>query len=417
LWGKRKKQRPQSQPKSESEPNAASEFFADQYPMLPYDLCRTDPDTAAAQVGAQSAQDVPHDLSQLDDTQQQMRISQTSIVDEPVQSQPREHGMQLQQTTQIEANGDDANASTALQRAIQSSPARFLGSQESPIDLDTGLTPRPTRRQLFPSPRKEGEFRSLEDGLPPQMACMARSPISDSDLDPALFQNTTAQMQPASVAVTAFVNITTVEEAEEVDKENLPPPADSDDEFAHLFNSDSPLLRTTSRKRATPTSHGSNENINSSDYLLKTPTPASRKALTPRSARRSADKPHTTPSRSGPGTGMGLTAPAPMTPFTAQMNQLFSDGIGSSPSRLFNFSDLPTFTTPERNGGGGFDFGDLGRFSGDGLFGTELPGSASCGGGAEGGSGEGVGFRLYEDPPEGQREAEGLLNSDMFADE
>ncbi|KAK3045373.1 hypothetical protein LTS18_013930, partial [Coniosporium uncinatum] len=148
-----------------------------------------------------------------------------------------------------------------------------------------------------------------------------------------------------------------------------------------------------------------------------TPTPASRRALTPRSTRRSANKSHTTPSRSGLGIGLGLAAPAPMTPFTAQLNQLLSDGIGSSPSRLFNFSDLPTFTTPERNGGGGFDFGDLGNFSGGELFGSELPGSASRSGGAGENSGGGTRFSLYEDPPEGEREAEGLLNSDMFAEE
>lgn len=45
-------------------------------------------------------------------------------------------------------------ASAALQRAIQSSPARWAGTRHSPIQLEDDLGS--TRRLLFPSPRKEG---------------------------------------------------------------------------------------------------------------------------------------------------------------------------------------------------------------------------------------------------------------------
>jgi hypothetical protein len=51
-------------------------------------------------------------------------------------------------------------ASAALRRAIQSSPARWVGSQHSPIELeeeDMGST----RRLLFPSPRKDSGFGVL----------------------------------------------------------------------------------------------------------------------------------------------------------------------------------------------------------------------------------------------------------------
>ena len=48
---------------------------------------------------------------------------------------------------------DDAAAAAALQRAIKSSPHKFMGSQQVPIEVGD-LTPRPTRRILFPSPSK-----------------------------------------------------------------------------------------------------------------------------------------------------------------------------------------------------------------------------------------------------------------------
>jgi hypothetical protein len=54
-------------------------------------------------------------------------------------------------------------ASAALRRAIQSSPARAIGSRKSPIDLEQGgsLTSQPTTRLLFPSPRKDSSPKIL----------------------------------------------------------------------------------------------------------------------------------------------------------------------------------------------------------------------------------------------------------------
>jgi hypothetical protein len=60
----------------------------------------------------------------------------------------------------------NAAAEAALERAIQSSPAGFRRNQELSADVDDpDLTPKPTRRLLFPSPRKSGEVRSL-DSMP-----------------------------------------------------------------------------------------------------------------------------------------------------------------------------------------------------------------------------------------------------------
>ncbi len=50
-------------------------------------------------------------------------------------------------------------AGTSLQRAIQSSPARFVGTRHSPIDVEDEMGI--TRRLLFPSPRKDGTPKVL----------------------------------------------------------------------------------------------------------------------------------------------------------------------------------------------------------------------------------------------------------------
>jgi hypothetical protein len=50
-------------------------------------------------------------------------------------------------------------ASAALRRAIKSSPARWAGTQHSPIDVEDDLGS--TRRLLFPSPRKDGSPKVL----------------------------------------------------------------------------------------------------------------------------------------------------------------------------------------------------------------------------------------------------------------
>lgn len=249
---------------------------------------------------------------------------------------------------------DDATAQAALQRAIQSSPVGFRGSQASPIDVDPDLTPRPTRRLLFPSPRKAGEAKSL-DG-------------SQASVSP--------KSKPAFPATAApDVRLPSLDVAD-LDKENCPPMADEDDDdLAHLFE-DGAFSNKTPTKAAP------------FQDLLKTPTPGSRRRA-PLTPKRSADSVELkTPSRSimTPNRSGRAATVAPETPFTRQLNALMSDCIPSSPSQAIDFSTFPTFNTPGRMPSG-TQFCD---FMNDDFMSSDLPIPSSPPGG--------LGFSLYEDP-------------------
>lgn len=218
---------------------------------------------------------------------------------------------------------DDATARAALERAFQSSPVGVRGrSKETAIDIDNDLTPKPTRRLLFPSPRKPGEVKSLSDST-------ASQPLSPRSAPP----------RPARIPVQSLDAI-----MEGGDKENCPPPMENgDDDLAHLFES----------PKVTPTK------VSSFEDLLKTPTPGSRQrvALIPVGH---ADINLATPSRSSrTPKGSGRTALlAPETPFTRQLNDILSDSIvNGSPSQHFDFSAFPTFNTPGHSTG--LQFGDF----------------------------------------------------------
>jgi hypothetical protein len=118
----------------------------------------------------------------------------------------------------------------------------------------------------------------------------------------------------------------------EVDKENLPPAVSEEDEFAHLFEEG--IFQTPGKAS-----------------LAKTPskavprTPNSRNALstglTPRTggSKRSADcmGPPSTPTPSKRRSPR-LAERREMTPFTKSLNQFLSDGLTSSPSKVFNWT-------------------------------------------------------------------------------
>ncbi|KAI4807129.1 hypothetical protein E4T44_11181, partial [Aureobasidium sp. EXF-8845] len=229
----------------------------------------------------------------------------------------------------------------ALHRAIQSSPARFVGSQESPIEVESEETPRPTRRLLFPSPReRNGQMKTLDD-----LALPGSKPPSSTIIE------------------MAFV--------EELNKENCPPKDQEDDDLAHLFEC-SPNVFKTPRK--TP-----ERNATCQDTLLKTPTPSrsslrtvARNTRTPSGNQGSTFLPTfssaeaknlfpTTPSR-----WANLSSPSrsQMTPFTRQLTQLLSDAHHEapflSPGRQFDFCDaMPTFMTPGRSLDFNFDDFDI----------------------------------------------------------
>ncbi|KAF2817539.1 uncharacterized protein BDZ99DRAFT_405234 [Mytilinidion resinicola] len=246
---------------------------------------------------------------------------------------------------------DAAVAEAALLRAIQSSPVRFHGTKHSPIDLESDLTPSPTRRVLFPSPRKEGEIRTLND-CPDTTSPTPRDVTSN----------------PTEESVAPGLEL---DNAEDFDKENCPPLPDEHDDLAHLFEEMDHEI------------HGTPKNGHLFSDLLKTPTPKSgRQSGTPRRSQNNTAI-LTTPSR-----GARVGALAPLTPFTAQLNAIMSGGIaGSSPLQLqsVDYSDLGIFDTPGRSSSA-IQFTD---WTNDDFLSSDLPMPSSPPGGL---------FSLYEDP-------------------
>ncbi|KAL6711400.1 hypothetical protein ACN47E_004334 [Coniothyrium glycines] len=301
---------------------------------------------------------------------------------------------------------DAEAAAAAFRRAIQSSPAGLRGSQASPINIDPDLTPNPTRRLLFPSPRKDGEVKSLaedtaavankagddEAPLKPRCerckrlrkACDRERPCkrcenADIGFDgciPCEMPKTNYFQQPSAQAK-AVIN-----EEENPDKENCPPTAAQEhDDFADLF--EDPVSPKTTPQKIAPFQD-----------LLKTPTPGSRHRapLTPRCTLDDNDSLRTpsrnifTPQMTTPRSNRAATI-APETPFTRQLNALLSDHPIASPHNI-DFTSFPTFTTPGRNG---VQFAD---FLNDDFLSSDMPMPSSP---PKNGN-LGLGFALYEDP-------------------
>lgn len=301
---------------------------------------------------------------------------------------------------------DKEAAEEALRRAIQSSPAGLNGSRHSPIDVDPDLTPRPTRRLLFPSPRKDGEAKFLsstpaepsnisgdtnKDVAPQKPRCQRcrklhrgcdrERPCGCCDSAGIGYDGCVpCEMPRTNWFETPVVQMASVEE-ENPDKENCPPPpSHENDDLAHLFE-DPVSPKTTPQK-----------DLLFQD-LLKTPTPGSRRRilLSPRHGAESADL-LMTPSRVTPSRniltprGTRAATVAPETPFTRQLNALLSDCNYSSPSQAIDFSSFPTFNTPGRT-----QFGD---FMHDDFMSSDMPMPSSP---PKNGA-LGLGFELYEDP-------------------
>lgn len=304
----------------------------------------------------------------------------------PPTGRPRANSLQAQHGRRASGQGD-WNASqldAALARAVQSSPVRFQGSQESPIEIED-LTPKPTRRLLFPSPRGDGEVKSLDDN---GQVSLKSKPPSGNVMKEKLF------FSPKRGVDYTFNPDTNVFEAFTWDKENMAPGMDlENDDLAHLFEGSPLALFKTPRKtpsKATP---------KSLRHLMKTPTPTSRKRkpLTPNlNAANNADRTsptnvandfmtspsssryflRSTPSRlertpghrSAERNGSGQE----ISPWSRHLAQMLSDandtaGTFTSPSRQFDFSDLPTFNTPGRNMLGECDWEGL-----DGILSSEF---------------------------------------------
>ncbi|KAH8722697.1 hypothetical protein GQ44DRAFT_657937 [Phaeosphaeriaceae sp. PMI808] len=297
-------------------------------------------------------------------------------------------------------------AEEALRRAVQSSPVGLRGSKHSPIDIEPDLTPKPTRRLLFPSPNKEGKAKSTSPNpLEPanisqdtnkdavqekprcqrckklHRGCDRERPCGRCDNAGIGFDGCIpCEMPRTNWFEPPVVRMASVDE-ENPDKENCPPsPTQEADDMAHLFE-DATTAKTTPQK-----------DLLFQD-LLKTPTPGSRRR-NPLSPRRSADDVDLlkTPSRITPShniftpRGTRAVTVAPDTPFTRQLNALLSEGNYSSPSQAIDFSAFPSFNTPGR-----VQFSD---FMHDDFLSSDIPMTSSP---PKNGA-LGLGFELYEDP-------------------
>ncbi|KAF2689249.1 hypothetical protein K458DRAFT_357885 [Lentithecium fluviatile CBS 122367] len=250
---------------------------------------------------------------------------------------------------------DEAAAQAALLRAIQSSPVGLRGSKDSPIEVEEDLTPKPTRRLLFPSPRRSGEVKSLGH---------MRSFPSLTAPGTGMKATEGATGQPGL-------------EFEGIDKENCPPAGDEEDDgLFHLFNDHGSTRTTPTKGRSTEDSH-------------KTPTPGSRRRVPLTPKRSTAPLGLITPSKvlKTPRTAIRATPAAPETPFTRQLNALLSDCMAGSPSQTIDFSAFPTFNTPGRTNTTGAHFGDL--LSNDFLS-SDLPIPSS--------PPDALNFSVFEDP-------------------
>ncbi|OBT66855.1 hypothetical protein VE03_04121 [Pseudogymnoascus sp. 23342-1-I1] len=317
--------------------------------------------------------------------QQDLHASTATTTTQSQSQQPRSslRGGSVQPPRNTTGLKDTAAAS--LRRAIQSSPARWMGtSRHTPIEVEDELGA--TRRLLFPSPRKDDSPKSLGD--------LATSFSADFSAPP-----------PPPLG------------AGNCNKENHPPESNLlDDDLAALFGEDP--LRTS--RPTTPTRPPP-----SNPFKTPTrPTPShrpitrsiSRSAKSARS-RRGDMLPQRTPTRSTPATRRSprhRNGGVQESPFTATLNRLLSetgeDGQGAqgydtgrSPSRNLDlgldFSALPDLAHPSDL------HSDALLFAGAG-FGHHHPGAGGGGFGGDFFSTDAAPmpsspprmFELYEDP-------------------
>lgn len=251
----------------------------------------------------------------------------------------------------------EGSAALALKRAIQSSPARLVGTQSAPIEVEE-LTPKPTRRILFPSPGNSDTSKP---------AGMGRAPAAEGSES----GTSIICVKPVPIA------------ADPDDKENCPPPPEDEDDFAfdRLFDEHPESVA----RPTTPTPSG-NLHISS---MLKTPNnngtpnrlPPTTGDFFSSTAKALLQHPRT------PKRNATISATLPLgeiTPFTAHMNQLFSEA-NDSPSANFDFPSLPSLrNTP---GGSGHDF-NFSNLDSQDFFSTDAPMPSS----------PPVWFGVYEDP-------------------
>ena len=228
---------------------------------------------------------------------------------------------------------DEASATAALERAIQSSPHKFGGTKEVPIEVGD-LTPQPTRRVLFPSPIQSEQAKSKRISISSSTSPPSQSKLTQNPL------------------------VTTPKSAE---KENHPPAAG--DEIDRFFNengyaspdrdpslpqSKHPILNKTPKRSPNPHPTSADDICSAAKVLRRSP-------VTPK---------HTPGRRGGP--------LAELTPFTAHLNQLLSEANSGAPgANNFDFPTLPSLrNTPNSSRILDFDFGN---FDSQDLVSTDAP--------------------------------------------
>lgn len=368
----------------------------DEQAITQFDQVEEGPDTVEACIESpeETFQNLQQETSQGSDQQ----LNMEDHPDAPPRKRPRASSVHVQST--VERNRpqwDELTKAAALERAIQSSPARFMGSQASPIEVEEeGLTPKPVRRQLFPSPRKSGEVKRLDDApsKPANSTADLFADFAESSTKPKAKDIPISLPLPTEDTTTFAATITE-------DKENLPPSLHDNDSdgLSHLFGEDV----DGNFLSMTPKSTRSFLNF------LRTPTPKTnriRRVLSPRTSVNEALQNSidhiTTPSRStrrtpNPNQWQGM---ADATPFTAHLNALLSDApLASSPSgfglQLHDFT-LPNIGSPGADGR--FEFNVEGFGHDNDFFSTDIvmPSSPP----APWQNTPGGGFKLWEDGDE-----------------
>ena len=221
---------------------------------------------------------------------------------------------------------DEASAAAALQKAIRSSPHKFAGSEQVPIEIGDP-TPNPTRRLLFPSPKQMEDSQSDNRSNAESMSKSLEEQRATSNL---------------------------------LDKENRPPSNEND--IDRFFNDDAYDAANAFTSPASKSKY---------PWLSKTPTQSPNKPvrLVGSSGRKGDLLAPTTPSR----TSLKQTgALAEFTPFTAHLNQLLSDAPAGSPAvHNFDFPTLPSLrNTPNSSRPMNFDFSQL---DSQDLISTDVP--------------------------------------------
>ncbi|KAH7419398.1 hypothetical protein BKA64DRAFT_715889 [Cadophora sp. MPI-SDFR-AT-0126] len=277
----------------------------------------------------------------------------------------RQRSTSAQPKKRLNAMTSDA-ASAALRRALQSSPARWAGTQHSPIDLEEQEDMGSTRRLLFPSPRKDASPKVLGEVVVNvvQIATEFRSP-KESMVE---FQGQNKENHPPAIEeddVDAdFLQLFEAEisKGNEIQRPSTPvqnsPAQNPFKTPTRPTPNHRPITRSVTRSARSARSNRSNRSAKSPSQLLTfAPTPS----RTPRSvARRLLSPRHDN----------GVFE----SPFTATLNQMMSEANNqSSPIRnddgmeldFGNLPDLPQL-------GNGHNHGDL-NFSLEDFFSTDVP--------------------------------------------